>query len=229
MLIGIDEAGRGPVIGPMVIAGVRTTQEAAEEFLRKGVKDSKRLTPGRREELAKLIRSKGKIFMEVIGPERIDEERKHETLNLIEARNYAKVLANLLVDLDPDQVKDTTAYVDSVDVDETRFGDTIKAFLPDSLKGVKIVSKHKADDIYPVVGAASIIAKTKRDADVAAIAKELGKELGSGYPSDPLTVQFLEYWMQEHHKLPPHIRRSWKTVKDLLRKHDTKYKTLDDY
>jgi len=229
MLIGIDEAGRGPVIGPMVIAGVRTTEEAVEEFLEKGVKDSKRLTPGRREELAKLIRSRGDVFMEVLGPERIDEERKKETLNLIEARNYAKVLANLLVDLEPEQVKETTAYVDSVDVDEIRFRDTIKAFLPDSLKGVEIVSKHKADDIYPVVGAASIIAKTKRDADVAAIAKELGKELGSGYPSDPVTVQFLEYWMQEHGELPPHVRRSWKTVKDLLRKHDTKYKTLDDY
>ena len=229
MIIGIDEAGRGPVIGPMVIAGVRCSPEVAEEFKELGIKDSKRLTPGRRTELAEKIGEMGTIFKEVLSAERIDSEREHETLNVIEARNYAKVLANLLVDLEPAEVAGTTAFVDSVDVDENRFRDTIRAFLPDSLKKVKIVSKHKADDIFPVVGAASIIAKTTRDSAVERIAEELGKELGSGYPSDPVTCQFLEYWLKEKGELPPCVRRSWKTVKNLLRDHDTKLMTLDDY
>jgi len=229
MIIGIDEAGRGPVIGPMVIAGVLATEEDGEEFLKKGVKDSKRLTPGRRVELAEMIRDKAKVFLEVIGPERIDAEREHETLNVIEARNYAKILANLIVDMDPEQLKNTTAFVDSVDVNEGRFKDTIKALLPETLRAVKIVSKHKADDLYPIVGAASIIAKTRRDADVKKIGKELGKELGSGYPSDPLTVKFLKSWLDEHGDVPPHVRRSWKTIKDLIKDRNTKYMTLDDY
>lgn len=229
MIIGIDEAGRGPVIGPMVIAGVLATEEDGEEFLKKGVKDSKRLSPGRRVELSKMIREKAKVFVEVLSPERIDSEREHETLNLIEARNYAKVIANLIVDMDPEQLKGTTVFVDSVDVNEGRFRDTIKAFLPETLRAVKIVSKHKADDLFPIVGAASIIAKTMRDADVRKIAKELGREMGSGYPSDPLTVQFLKSWLDEHGDVPPHVRRSWKTIKDLLKDRNTKYMTLDDY
>jgi ribonuclease HII len=213
----------------MVIAGVRTTEDAVKEFTELGVKDSKRLTPGRRKELAEAIGGRAKVFKEILSADRIDSERKKETLNIIEARNYAKVLAHLLLDLEPEEVKGTTAYVDSVDVDEKRFRDTIKAFLPDTLKGVKIVSKHKADDIYPVVGAASIIAKTTRDGEVERIAGELGKELGSGYPSDPATVQFLKDWYLEKGELPPYVRRSWKTVKDLIKEHDTKLMTLDDY
>jgi len=229
MLIGIDEAGRGPVIGPMVIAGVRAGEAEVEGLAALGVKDSKRLTPGRRTELAAAILEKCRVFKEVLSAERIDSEREKESLNIIEARNYAKVLANLLLDLEPGEIPATTAYVDSVDVDESRFRDTIRSFLPDTLKRVKIVSKHKADDIFPVVGAASIIAKTERDREVEAIARRLGSDLGSGYPSDPATCRFLREWLEKNGDLPPHVRRSWKTVKDLLKARDTKLMTLDDY
>jgi ribonuclease HII len=81
---------------------------------------------------------------------------------------------------------------------------------------VKIISKHGADDTYPVVSAASIIAKTKRDSMIEEIKKELGQDIGSGYPSDPKTINFLKKWYTEHGEMPPHTRRSWKTVDRII-------------
>ena len=79
-----------------------------------------------------------------------------------------------------------------------------------------MVSKHGADAHYPSVSAASILAKTKRDHLVDKIREELGQEIGSGYPSDQTTINFLKSWYTEHGKMPPHVRMSWKTVDRLI-------------
>lgn len=229
MIIGVDEAGRGPVIGPMVIAGVLTDPRTAQDLAGLGVKDSKKLTPRRREELSKVISSKCQVHMVILSSGDIDSQREKESLNMIEARVYSAIITELLGRLSPEDLGQCQVYVDAVDVNEARYGNTIRTFLPEQFKHVKIISKHKADDTYPVVSAASIMAKTRRDAEVAAIAREMGCDLGSGYPADPVTDRFLRDWLKTHKDLPHCVRHSWDTAKRLLRERDTKYMTLDKY
>ena len=215
MLCGADEAGRGPVIGPMVIAAVKVD---SEDYLKEiGVRDSKKCTPKRRERLAKLITERFEHEILVLPPKKIDEMRERMTLNELEVEMFARVLNNLCND-------GCEIYLDAADVDEERFGEDIGRKL--SINPAKIVAKHGGDDIYPVVSAASIIAKVTRDAEIERIKEELGN-IGSGYPSDPITKEFLRDWVKEHGDLPPHTRRSWKTAKRALE--NAKIKTLDDF
>jgi ribonuclease HII len=201
-ICGVDEAGRGPVMGPMVVTGVSVDDDS--QLRQMGVKDSKRLTPGRREELALQIRSIADVETVSVPAEEIDNLREEMTMNELEVYLFSSVL---------DKLKPSVAYVDSADVNAERFGNDIKRGLGFD---IKIISKHKADDIYPIVGAASIIAKTTRDDEIKKIAAEIGQDIGSGYPSDPITVGFLEKWIREKHDSPPHARRSWETVKRMM-------------
>jgi ribonuclease HII len=199
-ICGVDEAGRGPIIGPLVVAGVKVINDAKLKAL--GVRDSKRHTPERRAKLAVAIKNIAEYHIEMLTADEIDRVRCTKTLNLIEAELFAKTI-NLL---DP-----TVAYVDAVDPNELKF----KLEIQKRLKGrVRLISKHGADNIYPVVSAASILAKTVRDNAVKKIASELGVDtVGSGYTSDPITMQFLKNWVETHGTLPPHTRKTWKTVK----------------
>jgi ribonuclease HII len=92
-----------------------------------------------------------------------------------------------------------------------------------------VVSRHEADDLFPVVSAASILAKTRREEAVTRIREELGDDIGSGYPSDRTTIEFLEKWISEKGVLPPHTRRSWRTAQRLLDRHGGGVRRLDDY
>ena len=118
--------------------------------------------------------------------------------------------------------------MDAADVNEVRFGRDILARLT---YAPTLISKHKADDIYPIVGAASILAKTTRDEQIRQIAKELEPRinlpLGSGYPADPITVRFLKTWLETYGDLPQHVRRSWETAQNMLKLHKTK--SLDKF
>ncbi len=203
---GIDEAGRGPVFGPMIICGLTILEDKYSALSKIGVKDSKLLTPRNRERLAPEIQKiVEKIAIRELSPEKIDELRASGvSLNEIEVR----YMAEILIELKPDVV-----YIDAVDVKEERFGQNIEK--SSGLKNVEIVAKHKADFIYPIVGAASIIAKTRRDAEIRKLSEKYGN-LGSGYPSDPVTIKFLEDWVQKYKKLPPFARKSWKTSQNIL-------------
>ena len=214
-LIGMDEAGRGPVIGPLVVCGVRTE---SDQYLRDiMVRDSKRLTPSRREKLASEILRACQVEIKALSAQEIDTMRSEATLNEIEAVCFSDVLKRLYRDGD-------LVFVDAADTSEARFAVSIMKNL--GLR-VDMTAKHKADDIYPVVAAASIVAKVRRDQEIRKIEMELRRELnyplGSGYPSDPITMAFLEKWIKEKGDLPPHTRRSWKTVGRLNRV------TLDDF
>ncbi len=201
---GIDEAGRGPVIGPMVVAGVWTDEAGEQELLTLNVKDSKKHSPQRREELAAAIDEQLYWRCSVVAAEDIDSLRAAMTMNELEAHVFAKVGSERQAD---------TYYVDSASTDEAWFGERVQAGLPFD---ATVISRHEADDTYPVVSAASIMAKVERDRQVASIARELEPRLdlplGSGYPSDVRTRRFLKTWMQEYGDVPPHTRRSWKTV-----------------
>lgn len=218
MICGVDEAGRGPVIGPLVIAGV--TFEDDSKLIEYNVKDSKKITPKRRETLAKKIREIAADYeIIIISASDIDDMRKNMTLNEIEINVFIKII---------DRLKPDICYVDAVDVNDKRFGRNIMSRL--SFKP-EIISKHKADDIYPIVGAASILAKTTRDMEVRKISQKLEKKLnftlGSGYPSDPITKKFLRGWVEKFGELPPNVRHSWKTAQNLIKENKTK--SLDEF
>ncbi len=218
MIAGVDEAGRGPVIGPLVVAGLTVEDDAT--LIDMHVRDSKKVSPMRRRFLAKKIKE-SVVSYEIITitASDIDDMRKVMTLNEIEVHAFSRVIKKL---------KPNVCYVDAADVDGDRFGRDILSQL--SFKP-EMISKHKADDRYPIVSAASILAKTTRDAEVEKIAQILEKKLslpvGSGYPADPITQAFLKTWVERFGTLPPHVRHSWKTAKVLLKNHNTK--TLDKF
>ncbi len=215
MICGIDEAGRGPVIGPLVVAGFMMDSEEALKGM--GVKDSKRLSPDKREVLFEEIINLGEYVFARVTAEEIDHLRSKESLNDIEASLFAKVIEELCPE-------GTTVYVDAADVDEDNFSRKIRSHLN---RPIEIVSKHRADDMFPIVSAASILAKVDRDRRVRKISEDLNHDLGSGYPSDKKTIDFLERWVKEHGRLPKYTRMSWKTSQNILSR--TKNKTLDDF
>jgi len=202
MICGIDEAGRGPVVGPLVVAGVLV--ESDVPLRRLDVRDSKKLSPERREVLAPEIRKVCRFEVLVIPALEIDAMRAKMSLNDFEAKLFATIIGRL---------KPEVAYVDSADVNEFDFRRSIATHLDFDLE---IVSKHEADDLFPVVSAASILAKVTRDAEMWKIEEELGAKIGSGYSHDVETIAFLTKWLAEKGTLPPHTRVSWDTSKRLL-------------
>lgn len=200
---GIDEAGRGPVIGPLVIAAVVVDEKNLSKLEALGVKDSKKLTPERRKKLFnEIIALLDDYVIIELGPEQIDG--RDGTMNEFEVENFIKALNSL-------KVKPDIVYIDAADVKEERFGEIIGRRLNFS---PKIIAEHKADAKYLPVSAASILAKVTRDSAIEKLKEQYG-EIGSGYPSDPRTRKFLEDYYKEHGEFPPIVRRSWKTLKKI--------------
>ncbi len=204
-VVGVDDAGRGCIIGPLFIAGVSMEESEAEGLRRMGVRDSKLLSPQSRERLfVEVVARASSHSIMKIPPAEVDEyvrhKKKHTKLNYLEAIYMARVINAL---------EGEVAYVDASDTNEDAFRDQVRSNLT---REVKVVARHHADRDCPVVSAASILAKVSRDREIEAIKKEIG-EFGSGYPSDPRTVGFLDGWMREHGKPPPHTRLTWKTWK----------------
>jgi len=209
-IAGVDDAGRGPIIGPLVIAGVLLDEDRVHELVSMGVKDSKLLTPEVRSNLAeKIQRIALKVAYDETSPAEIDEvvlrARKLQKLNFLEAKSMAKVIA----DLEPKAV-----WVDASDVRPERYARQILDELPASLRRTMLVSEHKADRKYPIVSAASIMAKVRRDARVSKLWEEYGN-FGSGYVTDPSTIEFLKEWRRAHADYPPIVRKSWKTLREI--------------
>ena len=198
-LIGIDEAGRGPVLGPMVMCGVVVEEGGGvDERLRAlGVKDSKLLTPDEREKLYPQILALVKSYkIVVLEADVIDAAISSSALNLnkLEAHTSADILNALnpdaaIIDCPSNNVKAYTAY--------------LKKKM--AVKCVLVV-EHKADTNHVEAGAASILAKVTRDREIEKIKKEIGNvDFGSGYPSDPKTVAFLEKNWNKY----DFFRKSW--------------------
>ncbi|WP_440945138.1 ribonuclease HII [Methanosarcina sp. T3] len=212
IIAGIDEAGKGPVIGPMCIGGVKIEESRAHILKVLGVADSKKLTPKKREQLAAQIKKHAEgFFILEVSPTQIDELRKIMSMNEIMVVCFAKVL---------EQLKPDIVYADAADVKAERFAENLRRQYaktsPSHAKKIEIISMHQADAIYPVVSAASIIAKVRRDELIEELKKEWGVDFGSGYPSDPKTKGFLLKWGKEHGgKFPEIVRQSWQTVENI--------------
>jgi ribonuclease HII len=205
LVIGIDDAGRGCIFGPLFIGGVSIKESDAEMLRASGVKDSKLLSPSARERLYDLVLRVAKSYVVIqIPPEEVDEyvkrKKKHTKLNYLEAIYMGRAIGSL---------EGEVAYVDASDSNVSIFASQVKENLS---KQVGLVAVHHADRIFPVVSAASIIAKVRRDREIRRISSELG-DFGSGYPSDPKTIEFLRRWVKRHREPPPYTRQTWRTWK----------------
>jgi ribonuclease HII len=216
-LIGIDDAGRGPAIGPMILAGVLIEEKEEEIFREWGAKDSKLLTPKKREEIEEKIKNKFKYHIETTFPKEIDES---SNLNYTEAVKAAMIINNLIENLD-EPVK---VIIDCPSVNIDSWSKDVQKLIKKQ-KLVQLSCEHKADVNHPVVSAASILAKEKREEELRILKKELDIEFGSGYPSDPTTKDFL----RENHRNEKYrkiIRYSWSTLKKLEKASDRNQKKL---
>lgn len=216
---GVDEAGRGPMIGPLVVCGVLFDNEAIPDLKRLGVRDSKALTPKRRSELAVSVQKIAKkVEIRSVTAEEIDRLRgRGVTLNEIEVQQFVSVLKEL---------SPKVAYLDAADVKADRFGQVIGERSGLLALGCRLVSEHKADSKYPVVSAASIVAKEEREAIISDLHKRYG-DFGSGYPSDPKSVSFVRNLAEEGLEIPSIIRKSWESVSRILNDAATEQSTLD--
>ena len=202
IICGVDDAGRGSVLGPLVIAGISIERTKIKLLSEIGVKDSKQLSPRVRDILyKKIIAIVDDYYVAKISPKIIDESVHKNQLNHLEAKYMAKVIAKLQPD---------SSYVDSCDVNPARFGKEISKLANSG----KIFSRHHADSRFVVVSAASIVAKVNRDREIEKLRKKYN--LGSGYPSDSKTMKFIKDWILEHNKTPKFVRKSWKPVKIMM-------------
>ncbi|RQG91670.1 ribonuclease HII [Natrarchaeobius halalkaliphilus] len=215
MPFGVDEAGKGPALGSMFAAAVSLEDP---EYLPEGIADSKRLTPERREELAATLRDDDRIAVGVaeITPARIDHPETDMNSLAVDAHAGAIDDAFTDCDLDPSEDSSIGGLCDACDTDADRFARRVtEACSSETDRRLDLEARHGADEDSPIVGAASVIAKVERDAHVDAIAAEHG-DVGSGYPSDPTTREFLETYVDDHGDLPPFARESWSTCADVL-------------
>jgi ribonuclease HII len=213
---GVDEAGKGPVLGSMFAAAV--VVDPAD--LPDDVGDSKAIGPARREELAAAVRDVADaVGVAEVTVERIDADETD--MNSLTVAAHAEALDAALADLDRTESDDPggtgvdalSGYVDAGDTNAGRFERRVADAV--TATDLDVRGEHGADETYPVVGAASVVAKVARDAYVDRLVDEYGA-LGSGYPGDPSTREFLASYVAEHGELPPCARRSWQTCDDVL-------------
>ncbi len=218
---GVDEAGKGPVLGSMFAASVYVEDPCR---LPDGIADSKRLSPSRREEVATTLRENEGIHVGVaeISTAQIDDPATN--MNGLAVTAHANAIEDAVGELeassgteddDPSENATVSGLCDACDTDADRFARRVRNAC--SLEAT-VDARHGADDDSDLVGAASIIAKVERDAHVAALAEEYKsyETVGSGYPSDPNTREFLETYVDDHGDLPDCARESWSTCEDVL-------------
>jgi ribonuclease HII len=218
LLLGIDEAGKGPVIGPLIIGGCLIDENDQEKLRELGVRDSKELTPQQRENLFDKITYICKDYYIVgITPKQLNAEMGILNLNQIELARVAKVV-NHFIDKRPKLI------IDSFEANTARFSEKLRKLL--DYKDLEIVSENRADKNFPVVGAASIIAKVTRDSEIKKLYEKYGN-FGSGYPADPRTISFLE--KLDEKEFPEIVRIKWSTAERILEKRKAKQTGLDQF
>ncbi|MBU5537536.1 MAG: ribonuclease HII [Candidatus Aenigmatarchaeota archaeon] len=217
MKLGVDNKSidfcllKGAVLGPLVVAGVTIDVKSEKKLKALGVKDSKELTPEKREQLYKLIQKIAKdIFVLKVAPCRIDTYRSMGiNLDTIEAMKMAEII---------DFASSDKVFIDSLTHNPKRFEKVIKSFVKN--KNIKLVVDNYMDESNIAVSAASIVAKVERDKEIEELKQEVGVDFGIGYPHDPLTIQFIEKIIKETKgkELPDYIRKSWVTTEMLQEK-----------
>lgn len=213
LILGIDDAGRGPVIGPMVLAGCLVTEDSQKELKKLGVKDSKELTPKRREMLAGKVKEIAETFEIVLAtPKEIDGNfNGGSNLNKLEAIKMAEIINK--INKGYERIK---VVIDCPSTTISKWTDYLRSKI-ENLSNLDIVCEHKADKNHVSVSAASIIAKHIREIEMDKLKEIYGTEIGSGYCSDPATIMFLEKrgLKHEHDGI---FRKTWETWKRVIEK-----------
>ena len=207
-IAGIDEAGRGPLVGDMFVSLVALNESDLPKLRLSGVKDSKKLSPERREKLLiEILKLAQAIIVSRATPSEIDERN----INTIFVEKACKCIAlsyrrGIEIDI---------VYIDAAG-DPSKTVSRIRACLSGfGIHSLEIVAEHGADARYEIVGAASIVAKVLRDSHIAELHRIYG-DFGRGYPSDPRTIEWVKRCYEEHGDLPPIVRRSWSTLEKVL-------------
>lgn len=199
---GVDEAGRGPVLGSMFIGYV----EASSTDLPGQVCDSKRLDNTTIHDLADELKEHPSIETGVVEVPVTKIDHHHSTLTALTARAMAEAIES--------NSRCSTGVVDACHPDPGVFEELILDSLTHP-QHIDVTARHHADDSVPEVQAASIIAKSAREHHVSNLRETYG-EIGSGYPSDETTKEFLHSFAQEHGELPNCARTSWQTSRDIV-------------
>jgi ribonuclease HII len=203
---GVDEAGRGALVGPLIVAGISIKSSRLHELVKIGIKDSKMLSPKQRRSLVpKLVDQVEFICICKLTPTDVDRGVINSSLNLLEAQAMAVVIENIFPD---------TVFIDSCDVNPIRYRKSVSEFVCVN-RPRRIISLHHAEDASIAVAGASIVAKVTRDYEMLRIRQEYG-EMGSGYPSDKKTKKFVREWIEKNNTSRQFIRESWKPMKTLL-------------
>jgi ribonuclease HII len=216
-LLGIDDAGRGPVIGPMVLAGVIVSPKEEQIIKNMGAKDSKLLTPNRRKQIKEQIKSRYQYKIETSSPKEIDDSTNLNYLEAIKTANIINYFSH--------QVKDKIkVIVDCPSVNIQNWSNDVRQLLEKS-EQIDLQCEHKADANHPVVSAASILAKEKREDEIKKLKQDFQIDFGSGYPADPKTKKFIVENFDDR-KYYSIIRFSWNTVKRLFKAKNSPQKKL---
>ena len=210
LIIGVDDAGRGPIIGPMILAGVLVSEEQEKILKQHGIRDSKMLTHSQRLRMAEIIEKNviSKVVVKAF-PKEVDEfVESGVNLNMLEAKNTAEVINAL--NKKGEKIK---VIIDCPSVNKLNWLGKMKKFIS-SEDNLIMHCEHKADRDYVAVSAASILAKCAREEEVSKIKKQYG-DIGSGYPADPVTKKFLK---DRGEKLRDSgiFRKSWSTWKKMF-------------
>lgn len=210
-VLGVDEAGRGPVIGSMFVGGFVVEDDRVDELEGLGVKDSKKLSDSSRDLMDEELPGIGETFLKEVTASTIDELREVMTLNDIEVQAFAEIIARSDVD---------RVIVDLPEPNADRFIRKLKQELPPQFEDVEFVAEHGADEKYPVVSAASILAKSARERHVQQLKDKYGFDFKSGYPHDEEVTEFLHKYLDEYGELPEETRRSWSTAQRIIKQHE---------
>jgi ribonuclease HII len=214
--IGVDEAGRGPAIGPLVVCAFSIKKSERKYLDDLGVQDSKKMSKKRRELVYEKLMAKSEehewgIGVETCHPADIDKWMETGTLNSLEVELFANAIKRAGV-----ASSDVNCLsLDACDVNEERFGRNVSEVLGSNWDECKIDSRHKMDSNDVLVGAASIIAKVNRDKEISILSRNEGLDLGSGYPSDQVTkhaIDLLCCGKMPHEMLRwswANVQRSW--------------------
>ncbi len=208
-IAGIDEAGRGPVIGPMVMVIAAIEEKHEFELKTMGVKDSKLLTSVQRKELAEMIRQICKIEVAIVPTEEIDDAVKHPSrnLNILEAETTGKLIDALVEKIGEKNLKHVV--LDCPSINPKGYLDEMAHHVKSN---VKLIAEHKADKNHLTVGAASIVAKVIRDEEIEKLKRKHNVDFGSGYPGDEKTSLFV----RRHYKDYDFFRKTWSTYKNAV-------------
>ncbi len=204
LICGMEEAGRGPIMGPLVMCGLVVSEEDEIKLKELGVKDSKQLTAKQRESMFdKILKIAKSHKIVLLSPSDVDSavESENSNLNWLEAQTTAKILNELNAD---------KAIIDCPSTNIPAY----TKYLQNLLKvKTQISCAHHADVDFPIVSASSIIAKVTRDIEVEKIKKKYNVDFGSGYMADPKTKDFLDKNWNKHPEL---FRHSWAPYKKLV-------------